>query len=250
MRFASCYSGIGGSDAGLCGAGWELAWQAEADAFRRAVLARRFGRPVHERVETLPEAPEIVATDLLYAGLPDHRLDRWWPPLWRVAQRLVPRWLVCEFSPTVRVEPVLRELVAGGWAFRIVFARTALRLGAEGAWDVRNNALLLASSDAAAIDGLGLASMLVALTIEGEPSCVPAGTVERAEAERGLREGWTCACHADGGPGCACNRAARLSAVNDATPPYLTAWLAELVDGRWTDGRGTDRGAPTTSEAL
>ena len=203
MRFASCYSGIGGSDAGLCGAGWELAWQAESDSFRADVLRLRFGRAVYRRVEGVSAHPTPTTIEALYAGLPDHRLDLWWPPLWRAAVATAPRWLIVEFSPTVRVEPVLRELVKAGYAFRIVFARTALRLGAAGAWDVRNNALLLASPDAVAVDGLGLASMLVALTIEGAPSPAPAGTIERAEAERGLREGWTCACHAVDGRSCA-----------------------------------------------
>lgn len=234
MRFGSCYTGIGGSDRGLLAAGWLLAWQAERDSFRRAVLARRFGEPVYADVAEVVGAPHVEA---IHASLPDHRLAEWWPALFRVASTNPPTWLICEFSPTVRFERIIRDLAMASWAFRLLLTRTVIEVG--DAVDTRSVAVLLASRDGALVDGLGVSSASVAVAVSGLAYDGQPGTPEHAEVARGLICGWTCLC--DETP-CRCDRAARLSAVNDATPPYLTQWVAELIDGTWTDGRGCERG--------
>lgn len=243
--FASVYSGIGGADVGFAAAGWGVKWQCEADPYRRAVLARRFGTRVYCDVNMLPVAevhadgaviqlPEHV--DLLYSELPDHRIDRWWPALWRVVRTVEPAWFILEFSPTVRADQVLRALALGGWAFRLVQLRTEIHC--EGVdheqRDVRNRGVVLACRDGAALDAIKLASHWVEMLITG----ASVAHHERLslpwhEAARGFRVGYTCVC---GHEPCACGSQARIAAIADATSPYLSRWLAELIDGTWGDG--------------
>lgn len=238
--FASIYSGVGGADAGFSAAGWDVRWQCEADPYRRNVLTRRFQRPVYDDISldllaaVIEGGPERV--DLIYSELPDHRIDRWWPPLECIVRRMRPTWFILEFSPTVRADQVLRALALDDWAFRLVQLRTEIHC--EGVdrteRDVRNRGVVLACRDAVALDAIKLASHWVEMLITG----ASVAHFERLsmpwhEAARGFKVGYTCVCDADP---CVCGSQARIAAIADATSPYLSHWLAELIDGTWSDG--------------
>ena len=246
--FASIYSGIGGADVGFAAAGWDVRWQCEADPYRRAVLGFRFRRPVYDDVNldllaaVLEGGPERV--DLIYSELPDHRIDRWWPPLWRIIERMRPTWFILEFSPTVRADQVLRALALDDWAFRLVQLRTEIRCdGVEHEErDVRNRGFVLACRDGAALDAIKLASHWVEMFITGTPVTQHERlSVSWHEAARGFKTGYTCVCGtgavSDGAEvPCTCESDKRIAAIADATSPYLSRWLAELIDGTWVDG--------------
>ena len=103
LTFSSIYSGVGGSDCGFCRAGLVPLWQCEADLYRRRVLQSRFGVPVIHRAEDLLNMA-VPTPDLLCADLPDARTELWWPAVFACAERFQPRWLLAEWSPTVRCE--------------------------------------------------------------------------------------------------------------------------------------------------
>lgn len=234
--FASCYSGIGGVDAGFAIAGYVPLWQAEIDPYRQAVLRRHFGIPVYASVAAVSwVAP---APDVLYAEFPDARVDDWWARVVPVVDRVgTRRWLVLELSPTVRYDAILRAMILRDYAFRVVHVTyTTFGAGmAADAADKRVRAFIFASRDVALVDGLGLAAM--AVTIEQTlPDDVgqPVESVAWHEVTRGLRAGWTCACQ---GEPCACDPAARRSALRDATSPLIGHWLGALLAGDWTDGQ-------------
>lgn len=237
------YSGVGGADCGLAAAGWPLAWQAEADEFRRTVLVKRFGAPiacsVSEVASALRDGDLDQNIDLLYAEFPDSRLDIWWPPVRKVSS-FVRRWLVCEFSPSVRCESVLRGLVLDGWAFRLLHIKTTIEMDgiAPEGQDVRTRAIVLAARTPELIDAIGVAGMSAELTFFGLTTTYQALSIQWHEVSRGLRAGWTCAC---GITPCVCDQAARLAAVRDATSPFMSQWLAEVIDGAWHDGKNRGR---------
>ena len=234
--FGTCYSGIGGADIGLLATGWQLRFQAEADPFRREILARRFSVPLECDVAlTRPSEPY----DALYAELPDSRIEKWWAPLNALVRDTPPtRWLIVELSPTVRCERVIRDVLALGeqWAFRLIHLDVTIQLSNTQIedWDVKKRALILASPDAAAIDAIGLAAMSAEIVVTGVSTLHQRLSLAWHEVSRGLRAGWTCVC---GSPeSCACAFEQRLSAVQDATSPFMTQWLGEILNGTWRDG--------------
>ena len=228
-------------DCGFAAAGWAPLWQAECDAHRAAVLRRRFpGAHVYNDVTQVGR--QAAVPDVLYADIPDSRIDRWWPPLARVLALVgTERWFVVEFSPTVRFESIIRDLALGRWAFRLVAVTTTIQMDgvAPEEWDCRKRSYVLASPDPKLVDALGLAAFVADLVITGVSTTHARGTVEWHEATRGFRDNWTCVCDAVAGR-CICDPTMRALSVNDAASPYMGRWLADLLDGTWTDGR--DRG--------
>jgi len=233
--FASCYTGVGGADCGFCAAGWTLTWQCEADEYRRRVLRKRFGAPIHNSIESLATVPELPRVDLLYGELPDHRIERWWSPLHYVAQILKPSWLLCEMSPTVPCDRVLIDLALSGWSIRLMHLRAVITAGGMTAsdTDVRNRALVLAARDPEQLKAVRLAGNYAEIVIRGEDITHERLSLPWHEEGRGFRAGWTCGC-AD--TPCSCSSEQRIAALADATSPYLSNWLAEALDGRWSDG--------------
>lgn len=218
-----------------------MLWQAEADPFRREVLRRRFpGIHVFDSLEAAAcSATPPPSVDVLYAELPDSRIAKWWPQLWHIGQLCAQQWLVMELSPTVRCDDVLRDVALAGWAFRLVYVRMLIRMDGEQEMDcdIRKRGFVFASPSEGLVDGLGLAAMLAEIEVTGVKSAYPRLSLPWHEESRGLLPGWTCVCSSDA---CQCGLQQRLDAVNDATSPYLTHWIGELLDGRWRDGQ--DRG--------
>ena len=239
MIFASAYSGIGGADAGLLGAGWDLAWQCERNHYRRAVLTRRFHVPIAPSLDRMPPdglTPAGRYPDALYAELPDARIARWWVPLRQAIfarVRAVPcrRWLILECSPVARCDQILRDIIGWGWHFRLVHASMVIAMPdePEATWDMRHRAYILASPSADVIDATALDGMSAQLVVNGIRPSSPRGSVEWEEESRGFRVGFSCAC---GQRPCLCDDAARRLAVREATSPFLTHWLAGMLTGQ------------------
>lgn len=234
--FASLYSGIGGIDLGFVSAGWQLEAQCEADPYRRSVLQRWFQVPV-----ALDAASFVVPTvDVLYAELPDSRTNLWWPTVF-AALPSAKKWLLLEFSPTVRPDAMIRDLVLAGWSFRLVHVTAIVRSAQleSHEWDKRHRAFLFASRDAAAVDRIGLASHWAEMitTLDNEH---PRGSIRWHEVSRGLSPDASCGCGRDE---CSCGFEPRRLAVYDAGSPQVAQWIAALIDGDWRDGidRGTTR---------
>ena len=148
------------------------------------------------------------------------------------------RWLILELSPTVRCERVIRDLLALGetWTFRLIHIDAVIQLSHTQAedWDMRKRALILASPDPDLVDGLGLAAMSAEIIVTGVSTTHPRLSLAWYEVSRGLRAGWTCVC---GSPDdCRCSFDQRLAAIQDATSPFVTQWLGEVVNGTWQDG--------------
>ena len=226
MTYASCYSGIGGADAGFATAGWRVLWQAEADAYRRRVLARRW--PDARQLPDVPCAASVACPDAIYAELPSQDLARWWPPLWALGAALRPAWLVVEFSPAVPFELPIRDLALGGWAFRALQVGILIRASGrpEAEWVARQRMFLAASPSHETV---------AALRVRGHRIEIDIGiTADGAEAALGLPAGWTCAC--DAAP-CACVASLRARALEEATPPHLTYWIARTLEG-WSSEDG------------
>lgn len=240
VRFASLYSGIGGTDCGLVLAGWTPVWQAECDPLRQAVLQARFVVPVFTRVEFA--GARAPAVDVLHADLPDARVDLWWPAAFGALWRTHPRqWFVCEFSPSGRCDVILRDLALDGWAFRVLLltARLVMRGDPLEGHECRKRGLVFASREANCVDRLGIMATGAEIVIGGLETTYPVGSVEWYEVSRGFRAGWSCGCRgATFQPGmpCDCDPEARIAALGDAASPFVGQWLAELLDGRWRDG--------------
>lgn len=239
MTFATAYSGVGGADYGFRTAGWDgPKWQIEIDPYRQDVLRRHFGCLVHADIgQGEPTLADQV--DVLYAELPDWQLSRWWPPLWRLAQEEVRQWFLCELSPTVRADALLRDLALADWAFRLMYVDCSLSNGETAGpnmgeiVDHRYRSLLIASRDGEAVDGIGLSGGYIK-AILGTEVTEPEGSIGWREQTRGLRLHWTCACGGEeDGTGCGCDERSRITAAQDAECPMLCQWFAHLVDGRW-----------------
>ena len=70
MTFGSLFSGVGGIDLGMERAGWRCAWQVEAKAFRRAVLATHWpGVKRYDDIQTVG-GKELAPVDCITAGVP------------------------------------------------------------------------------------------------------------------------------------------------------------------------------------
>ena len=241
LTFASVYSGIGGMDCGFVRAGWKPLWQCEADPFRRLSTRRRFGEAVLPTVANAvcrAHTPLSLPTpDVLYGELPDSRLSVWWPDLHALARALRPRRLVVEFSPTVRCEPVLRDLALTDWAFRLVYLKTTIRNGPDQAdGDGRDRAFVFASRVPADVDRIGLSANYAILEARKPAPGAARGTPEWHAETRDLPARWVCACPSHR-QACACDPQARIDAVQDGGAPLTGEWVATLVDGRWQDGR-------------
>lgn len=109
MIFGSLFSGIGGFELGLEGAGMECAWQVENDKHCNEVLAERW--PTVERSEDVEDAgaSNLTAVDLICGGFPCQDLsmagkrrglagDRsgLWEEFRRVVSELCPKWVLIE----------------------------------------------------------------------------------------------------------------------------------------------------------
>jgi DNA (cytosine-5)-methyltransferase 1 len=116
VTFGSLFSGIGGMDLGLTGAGMRCVWQCEIDPFCRRVLAKHWPDVRrHDDVRTFPpSAPEGWACDLICGGFPcqdvslagrgagiDGARSGLWRELVRVVRLLRPRYVLVENSPAL-----------------------------------------------------------------------------------------------------------------------------------------------------
>jgi DNA (cytosine-5)-methyltransferase 1 len=117
LTVGSLFAGIGGFDLGFERAGFEVLWQVEKDARKRAVLAERW--PGVERFEDIQtvEARDLATVDVLTAGFPCEdnascgrraglagaQSGLWFeiPRLLRGATLQRPRWLLLENPPGV-----------------------------------------------------------------------------------------------------------------------------------------------------
>lgn len=137
MRFGSCFTGIGGMDAGLIAAGMTCGWMCECDRAKRQLLASRFpGIKCYDDVRTCD--PEAV--ELLCGGdpCPKHSRarsngDSNHPDLagyfLALAGRLRPRWLVRENVPAPTVAHFTACLAALGYGTAVVRIDAALLTG-------------------------------------------------------------------------------------------------------------------------
>ena len=133
MRFGSLFTGIGGFDLGLERAGWECAWQVEADAKCRQVLRRHWPDvPIYDDVRTVGDDLEPV--DLICGGFPCQNISTaraggqedlegdksglWWQ-FSRVVRELRPRFVIVEnvaFRWRRWVPDVRSDLAGNGYA--------------------------------------------------------------------------------------------------------------------------------------
>ena len=134
LTFGSLFSGIGGLDLGLEGAGMRCAWQVEIDDYATKVLARHW--PDVPRYRDVREcgAHNLTPVDLICGGFPcqPHSLagkrqasadDRdLWGEFARIIRELEPRWVLAENVPGLRSSEagrffgrVLRDLAEMGY---------------------------------------------------------------------------------------------------------------------------------------
>lgn len=233
MKFGTCYSGIGGADAGMCAAGWEAVFQAEKDPYRQKVLAKRwpdvprFYDVRHVISEDTPRA------DVIYAEFPDANLERWWEPMCDIMHFERPDWLIIECSPSASPSKIIRDMALAGWWFRLV--KTGIRIATSSLQfedqHTRQRLHIFASHDRGLIDGLKLDGYSADMTVDVGDIPFERGTFDHFECAMGFKTGWSCVC---GLNPCACDPEARLLALREATPPHMTLWLAHMVDGRWS----------------
>ena len=221
-RLGSLYSGVGGADLGLERAGFEVCWQAEADPFRRAVLARHF--PGAYQFSDVAAIDALAApVDLLYAEFPTPHA-RWLPEILRVVELFAP--------PAILVEG------RRDWAFRASEALGAL--GYRGGL-----ARVDYEANKAGIHYRRERGYAVALRADEEepPTLAPWPSVRTdAAAGRfedtgmvavpeffellvGLPQRWTCLC----GEETCYEAAARALAASEATTPAVTEWLGRAM---------------------
>lgn len=118
-RFVSLFSGVGGMDRGLEGAGWECVAQVEKDEYRQRVLARhwpsvpRWGDVTTLDPRDLPECDliaggfpcqDISSANAERTGLAGARSGLFWE-LVRVVRAVRPRWLLVENVPGLFSSP-------------------------------------------------------------------------------------------------------------------------------------------------
>lgn len=239
MIVGSCYSGIGGADAGFASAGWQIGYQAEIDPWRRRVLSRHW--PSAHRLGDIRDIPGDAAVAhgactygpwLCYGELPDRDIKRWWPSVWAAARATLPSWLAIECSPAVPCDRVLRDLALAGWHFRVLQVGITLATSSlpERDWHVRDRLIVLASQSEQAVQDLPLVAFSLRMQVDLGAIQADRSSVEFVEASVGLPFRWSCLC---GAQLCSCSRSLRLLALRDATPPHLTIWLAKLLDGSW-----------------
>lgn len=135
----SLFSGVGGLDLGLERAGFEVAWQCEADPYARQVLARHWpGVPCYPDVRAL--GCDVSRVDLLCGGFPCQPVSvagkrraqadpRWlWPAFADVVRRLRPHVVLVENVPGLRtagLRDVLADLADLGFDAEWTLARAS-----------------------------------------------------------------------------------------------------------------------------
>jgi DNA (cytosine-5)-methyltransferase 1 len=128
--FGSLFSGYGGIDLGLEAAGFEVAWQVEADPFCRSILHRHWPDiPLYSDIR-LVDWRRVRRVDLLAGGFPCQPVsqagkklaqedERWlWPEFARAIRALRPRVVLVENVPGLRSRgfgDVLGDLAACGY---------------------------------------------------------------------------------------------------------------------------------------
>lgn len=157
MTIGSLFSGIGGLELGLERAGLgPVLWQAERDAFCRAVLAKHW--PDAHRFSDVREVTSAAAArvDVLCGGFPCQPVSvagkrlaqddpRWlWPEFARIAAELRPRAIVVENVPGLRTAG-LRDVLADLAALGFDAEWTHLGAGEVGAPHLRDRLFLVAT---------------------------------------------------------------------------------------------------------
>lgn len=221
MTFGSLYTGIGGADLGLQQAGFCHVWQAERDAYRQAVLRRRFpgGLVYGDVADVTTGVPEV---DLLYAELPVDAEPAVQEVL-RVAGALTPAAVVVEARPdyALAAATALSALGYGGVLARLTY-------------DLTHGALFYSRvrGFAVAVRADGFVSPKwteTSVEFAVPPFDAPPGALRVAEffeALVGLPLGWGCVC---GCPDACAEAAARAAAANDATRPGVAEFVGRAV---------------------
>src|SRR3990167_9035498 len=118
LTHGSLFAGIGGFDLGFQRAGFKTLWQVEIDGFCRKVLRKRFPRARRfKNVETAGKH-NLSAVDVLAGGFPCQGLSvagrrkgladarsRLFYEFVRIADEMLPRWLVVENVPGLLSSP-------------------------------------------------------------------------------------------------------------------------------------------------
>jgi hypothetical protein len=229
MRIASLCSGIGGADLGWLLAGHEIVARAEADPFRRAVLAARFaGAAIVDRIAMLPAG---TAHDVCYVDLPGAPDDL--AAAWAEAEAFIraagPPWVLVECSPVRPFGRQARDLALLGYdlQFLHVTTRVATPSLSVDDQDVRRRALLFAGATAALAR---IAVPVTSINLTAQIGPLVARCAEDAEEQsRMLPRGWTCLCAER--DTCACDGATRRVMVREATSPIMTLWAADVLTG-------------------
>lgn len=164
MIAGSLFSGVGGLDFGAERAGFRVAWQCEANEWRRGVLAVRFpGGPVFDDVSTLTGPP---AVDVLIGGFPCQNLSLagkgeglsgsrsgLWFEYLRLIVELKPRAVLIE-NVLGLLSRGLDVVVAGLNEAGYSVEATRMRAGDLGAPHRRERIFIVAVRGAAAVGGL------------------------------------------------------------------------------------------------
>lgn len=106
----SLCTGIGGWDLGFEMAGWQVAWQCEANPYRTELLRQRFG--VTLAVDAMDPAWVARPVDCLVAGLPQSNYHEGGPLYEAVWQRIAqahPTWVVLEVTHPYGANAALRR---------------------------------------------------------------------------------------------------------------------------------------------
>lgn len=135
MRVGSLFSGIGGFDLGLEGAGYEIAWQVENNDYCRRILKKHWPHvPCHYDITTI-DWRFIQPVDLVCGGFPCQPFsqagkrkgkddDRYlWPEVVRCLAVLRPTWFLGENVPGLLhlgIEQVLADLEALGYQVAVL----------------------------------------------------------------------------------------------------------------------------------
>lgn len=228
MTAGTCYTGIGGFDCGLRLAGFDIAWQAEADPDLRGHLAAHW--PASRQHASAQDAvsDETVPVDLVYAELPTS--DTWATeaaPAVALALRLG-AWLLVEGSPRPweDMRSAALGLLGAGWHVSYRVVRYATSQGADRA-RMRQRVWMLGSRDgnpAAVCAAMGLhRETPLGPCLAGAHRTVtewPEAPIAVSEVARLFPAGWTA-----GLPEAVARRG-----LSEAASPMLGAVFAEALE--------------------